>query len=403
MGFPTRQDFVRISRDEILSQNSALALDAVDRDGADANVIVAAISAAADEVINQLADVEAGQFLDSAEGTKLDRWVFDRYQLVRKPPAPAFGSVEFRLAAANPAAFTIPVSLVLSTSDGRQYVTTQATVFPLASLGPIVAPVRSVLAGLKQQAAALAITSIVGTISGSPAGITLKNSLATAGAADGEKDADLRDRARRFFTTAEKGTLKAIEAGALAVAGVRRATALEIIDVSGRPARVVQLIIADGFTDALANLGANPISYQTQSQQLALTVFNSLSNVRAAGIYVQVLVAQIILQPVLLNLHFQAGVNVDLVANTTRSTIVAFVNNLAPGATLDPADLLTAISTVPGLDIKGDEIQSPPGTVDPTPLQVIRTMLALVSASVSSGTQIGLSANPDVAFILGAT
>lgn len=402
--FPTRADLFRILRDEVLSQNAKLSLEAVERDGTDANVLLAASAEAGDEVVGQLVRVAAGNFLDSAEGQALDRLVFDRYGLVRKPAAPAIGSVEFSTTANNPAAFTIAANTLLQTADGIQFATVDAVTFPIATTGPVIAQVRSVLAGLDQQAKKNTITSIVSTITGSPTDLVVNNSLATSGADDAESDSSLRERARRFFTTARRGTITAIEQGALAVPGVRRATAIEVIDVLGRPARLVQLIIADAFTDALVEQDVNPASYQAQSQALSQAVFSSLSDVRAAGIFVQVFVAQVVLQPIVLQLRFQAGVNADQTALVARASVVAATNDLNPGEILEIADLLEILSKVPGLaPIQGDEVTSPPGDIVPKALQVVRTSLNLVTVQPiqtdDSNPILTQTANPD-AFVI---
>ena len=66
--FPTRLDLFRIARDEILSLNSKLSLESVERDGSDVNILVNSDTAIGEEVVGQLIDVASGQFLDSASG-----------------------------------------------------------------------------------------------------------------------------------------------------------------------------------------------------------------------------------------------------------------------------------------------------------------------------------------------
>lgn len=398
--FPDFNELFRVERDEVLARQAKLSLEAVERDGTDANVLLAAAAAAGDEVVAQLVAVCAAQYIDSAQDTALDKLVFDRYGLVRKPASPAIGSVQFRTTVACPATFTIPVGTVVQTPDGIQFVTTGAVIFLIGSTGPVVATVRSVLAGASQQAQSNTITSVVSPIPGQPTDLTVNNPLATAGADDAEIDADLRDRARRFFVTARRGTLSALEQGALAVPGVRRATAIEVIDVLGRPARVVELVIADGFTDALVQQNTNPPSYQAQSQSLSQTVFNGLLDVRAGGIFVQVFVAQVVIQPIVLNLTFAAGVDANFVALMARATVVATVNSLRPGETLLVANLLNALRSVPGLVYTGNEIDLPAGDVVPRALQVLRTSLNQTTICVAIQTD-GVSAilanttNPD--------
>jgi hypothetical protein len=394
--FPTRQDLFRVARDEILTLNSKLSLDSVERDGSDANVLVNSDTAIGEEIVGQLIDVAAGQFLDSASGAALDRLVFDRYGILRKQAAPALATAEFNTTVANPTAFVIPVGTRVQTPDGIEFITTLASSFPAGITGTIFVPIRSVLAGADQQIKIGALTSIVSTVSGSPSDLTVTNTRASAGAADEETDDQLRDRARRFFTTARRGTLGALEAGALDTAGVVRATAIEVLDTFGRPGRYVQLVIADQFTDALATIGETTPAYDVQSQQLAQLVFNDLSDVRGAGIFVEVFVAQVILQSVQLNLTFAAGSDSDEVAIRARARIVNLINELDPGDPFDPDDAVDALRSVNGLIVTGSEIASPAGVVQPNAVQVLRSTLEIVAASAAEGTTpLAFTSNPD--------
>jgi len=399
---PSRKDLFRVARDEAIRRNGALKRAVIERDGSDANIVANMNVAAGNEVIGQVLRIQSGAFLDSARGEFLDRLVFDRYGLVRKPAASALGTVTFFTTAPNPAGFTIPVGTTLSTADGIEFLTTVATSFPPAVTGPIFVPVRSVLAGSDQQAAVGTITSIVSTITGQPTDLQVTNTVATAGADDAELDESLRDRARRYFTTVQRGTTGALEARALAFPGVNKASAIEVLDSLGRPARFVQLIIADRFTDALADLSETDPTYDTQSQQLAQQVFLSLDEYRAAGSFVQVIVGQAILVSAQLQLTFSAGVDADSVALQARAAIVNYINFLQPGAAFVPSDAIeTALRPITGLIITGNEILTPAGTVQPNSTQLLRTSLALVTAvAVQTSQPVALTTNPD-AFVSG--
>lgn len=394
--FPTFADLFRTARDEILSRNSKLSRDAVEREGMDANILLAGACAAADEVVGQLSTLAASLFLDSAKGMWLDRLVFDRYGLMRKPAAAAIGSVQFSTTNPSATTFSIPVNVFLSSADGKQYVTTEASIFNAGSVGPLTVAVRSVLAGAGQNAKAGTITSIITAISSAPSDLVVTNTLATAGADDAETDDALRERARRFFTTARRGTLAAIEAAALGVTGVRKATAFEVLDGSGRPARLVQLVISDAFTEQFTDLTTVPARYQQQSQALSTAVFEALADVRPAGVFVQVIVANVILHAIQLALTFVAGADVNASALAARAAVVNYVNALAPGTPLVISDLLSALRYTSGLLFTGNEVISPPGNVVPKPLQVIRTSLGLVSAASAQTDQpIITGTNPD--------
>lgn len=376
---PSFDSLFGIARAEILQRNARITVDAVDRPGADANAFVAADAAVGDEVIGQLALVQASLFLDSATAGDLDTLVFDRYGLLRKQAAPAIGEVQFTTTTPAGSAFTIPVGTTLQTSDGIKFLTTAQTTYPMGSSGPVTVPVRSILAGLDQQARIGTITSIVSVLAGSPSDLAVTNATATAGAADAESDASLRQRARQFFATARRGTLDAIQNGALAVPGVDAAQAFELLDRFGRPAGFVQLVIADAFTATLVDQNTNPPSYQTQSQLLSANVFSALTDTRAYGIFIDVIVGQVVIVPIRLALSFTAGVDTDTVTTNAKAACVNVVNALQPGQPLTIAMLVSALRTVQGLIVTGNEIQSPEGTVVPALLQVLRTQLNFVT------------------------
>ena len=378
MDRPTYADLFSIARNQLLQANPRLT--AVDREGSDANALVASIAAVGDEVAQQVSYVAAASFLDTATGLNLDRLVFDRYGLVRKPAAAALGTVQFTSSTGAASTFAIPVQTKIVTADGTQFETTQPATFFLGSNGPVNVPVRSVLAGTTQQAGVGEINTLLSPVPGAVADLAVTNALATAGAADPETDTELRERARRFFSTVQRGTLAAIEQAARGVPGVRYAAAFEDVDAYGQQTGYVSLAVTDQYTDTLANLGTVPPAYETQSQQLAAQVALAVDQSRAAGIYVQTVVAQVVLQPVTLRLRVKAGFDTASVSLQARSVCVQVVNALAPGAELTVAALEAALANVNGLYFVGNEVVLPTATVVPTPLQVIRTNLQLVVA-----------------------
>ncbi len=394
---PSRQELFRIARDEILAHNSRLKRDVIERDGTDANAIVAAISGVGDEISLTMARICAAQFLSSARGQPLRRVVFDRYGLVEVPAGAALTTVQFSTTAGAPVTFSIPKDTKVQTNDGRQFVTIVAATYLAGSTGPLSVPVRSVLAGLSQQVRAGSITAIVDTLQNAPADLRVTNGLATSGGANSEEDDDLRSRAQAFWTTVQKGTRAAVVADARAVPGVKRAEGVEIVDELGRPVRG-QLIIADQFTDALVS-ETTPPAYETQSQSLAAQVSLELEDTRAFGVAVDVLVGQVVLQSVILALNFAAGAAIDVAALRARAACVNYINGLNPGATLDPVALIAVLRLVPGLVVTGSEILSPPAPVVPATLQVLRTSLSLVTAVSTTSDRVLQSSNPDVGVV----
>ena len=398
----TFSDLFRIARDEVLSRNARISREAVEREGMDANILIAAATALADEVVGQISDLSAALFIGSARGDVLDRLVFDRYGLTRKPAAASFGSIQFSTTAPSLTTFTIPDGTLVQTSDGVQFVTIESTVFVVGSTGPLTVAVRSSLAGASQNVKIGTITSIVSTISGAPDDLEIYNPYATAGGDDVETDESLRNRAQRYFITARRGTMAALEEAALSVPGIRAATAFEMLDSLGRPVRFVQLIVADSFTEQFADYSTTPPRYATQSQMITTEVETAISDVRPAGIYVQILTANVILQQVQLALAFTAGSDVNLAALQARAAVVNYTNSLSPGRTWSAQDVLAQIRLITGIAYTGNELVSPAGDVIAKPLQVIRTSLSLVSA-VSSQTDKPLitGINPDAYSLAG--
>lgn len=403
MDFPNFQTLFQIARNEALAKNAQLTQDAIDREGSDANILIASAVAASDEVMGQLITTSAGQFLDSANGDALDRLLFDRYGLVRKVASAAVGSVAFSTTVNNPAPFTIPTGTRLSTSEGLSFETVGNTLFPAGTTGPIYVTVRSLLAGANQQAAINTINNLVGTVPYAPADLTVTNPIATAGASDRESDSEFRERGRTFYTTVQRGTLSAITQGALSVPGVVSASTYEFLDSSGLPNKRVACVIADKYTDALVYFTNSIPAYEAQSKVLAQNVFNALEAYRPAGVFVQVQLAQVVPQPVSLSLSFRAGYDIDVVANSARAVIANYINSLQPGEDLYLQPMIQVLQGVEGLLVTNNEIVSPANqgsAADPlvvtTPLQVLRTSLALVRASSSNpSTPIGLYLNPD--------
>ena len=395
--FPSYSDLFRVGRDEILAKNSRLRRDVVERDGSDANAIVATNAGVGDELVLHLARVCAGQFLDSARGQYLRRLVFDRYSLSAKSASPSFGTVRFSTTVATAAQFNIPSGTKVQTNDGRQLLTISDAVFPANSIGPVLVAVRSAQAGLSQQAKAGVITTIVSTLTGAPTTLAVTNTLATSGGADEESDDDLRARAKAFWSTARGGTLSAIKEAALAVGGVKRASVIEFLDSMGRPAMRAQLIITDAFTEALVTTTTVPPTYETQSQVLADAVYEALVDVRAAGAFIDVIVGQVILQSVQLALSFDTSANVDTVALQARAATVNYVNNLSPGEALTPDGIVETLRLIQGLIVTGAEVVSPSGTVTPESLQVLRTLLSMVTTiSTNPNRALQSTLNPDL-------
>jgi len=379
---PRPNELFRIARDEVLLKNSALTREVVERSGSDANALTAAGVGIGDELVSQIADVQAGMYLDSAKGTRLDRLVFDLCGgMKRNGATPGITDAYFSTTNAVVSGFPVRQNTLLRTQDGIAYYTTTAATFPSGSTGPVIVPVQSSLSGASQQIAANTLRSIVSSITGSPADLVVNNPAASAGAGDVEDDDHLVARARLYPKTVEKATISAIQAAALGIPGVRTAQAFEFLEADGTPARMVDLVVADAFTEQLVDATTLPLAYQTQAVAFAQQVQSALQTTKAAGIYISVRIAVVQMQGITLGLKFIAAADTVATAIAAQATTVAFVNSLGPGQTLSIAALNSALRKVPGLYLTDNDnfVFSPVGDIEALPLQVIRTMLSLVT------------------------
>lgn len=388
---PTYKDLWRIARNEVLANNASLTRSAIERSGSDAGALVAASAAVGDAVIGRAIQFQASLLLGSARGAALDKLVWDRYQELRRQAAPGRVDVTITSPTAVATGFLIPAGTVFTTADGRVWNATEQVSFPTGATGPITVPTQSALSGLAQQIRRGAINAM--QLTTAPAGLVVTNPLASAGADDGEDDDTFRARAQRIYATRSRGTLAAIERGALSVGGVRTARAFEYVDVAGTltptyrtngtaalafGARLVEVVISDQFTAELVDAGAVPAAYQAQALTLANQVRSALLEYRACGVQVVVTQAIVSLIGITLLLRFRAGVDVAATSAAARAVAVSYTNGLRGGDTWEPQVLEALLAQVPGLEVLGGEVAAPSLPQPAESLQCWRTGYDLV-------------------------
>lgn len=398
MDAPRRDEYFRTGAAELLDAEPEVALTSVFYDGTDSNLLVNGMSAMAEHVSSQLAQTAANLIIETASGAPLVKLGYSQHQILPKPASPPFVDLVFaRLAgAAVVTAFTIPSGTKVKSADGKQYETVTNLDIAAGTTTAQSVRSRSTLAGSSQAVAPNKLTSITSDIPGAPTDLVVTNPLASSGGADAEREDDYKTRCKMEPRSRARGTKDALEFGALSYPGVDRATAFEGIDVNGRANRIAGIVIADRFTDALVRQGAVSPTYEAQSQAFAKVVEQALNEYRAFGMHVSVLVAQVNLVSFLLRLRFRANADTERAKLAAAATVVAVINALPPGASVVPADIIAALRSVNGLDVRGDEVENPAGTIVTTsPYQVFRTTLSLIQFSTAA------VANPVFAVLAG--
>lgn len=366
---PTRADLFDIGASEIFGRSlnrppgQRLSADEVFTEGSDINIVNAGAAAMGDEALGFLCGRIAALFLDSAEDEDLDRLVQDRFSptIRRKEATPAVVTLQYtRVNGALPN-ISEGIGKKLRTENGTEFELQQVMSMAAGSTGPVSVVAQATGAGTAGNVAIDTITQFVDAPS--DVNLVVTNPDVAAGGADIETDASLRERARDFFRTARRGTLAAIEFGALTVQGIAQATAIEVLDpTTNLPTGVIQLSIAD------ANGQANEV--------LADSVERALLEFRVAGIIVDVLPSTPVFVTIKIQPNFASGFSTSVGIDDVKGRFVNLGDLQAPGQPLLLSALYEQIRLVPGAIVTLDWIQEPTGDLAGIPGRSFRILLS---------------------------
>lgn len=364
LDLPTRLDLLAIARTYIRTRAAKIDPAQVDIIGSDVNLFVGSNMVVANEVMNQLAAAVAKLLVDGASGEDLDRLAWDRFQMVRKPAAPGLVTLSFSRLSVLAGAGAVPINTRVQTDTAIDFVTTTQATFGASTLISQCAA-RSVQAGQLNRAAPGAIVRIpeIGALWDKTLRVT--NPDASAFSADRESDEDFRSRIKSAWNTSRRGTLLAIEQGALATAGVASASAVEALTGGTQPARVVQVFIAD--QDGMG--GSN------------ITI--DLSEYRAAGIQAIPVYSVTQYVDIQLRLTFLAGRQTDILTEEIRTAILGTVNQCPVNGILYRAALLETLKSFAddGLVYDNGSLLDPTGDLVPDLGKTIRTTIDRITVA----------------------
>jgi len=362
----SRLDFYEIGRRVILTRARKIDPAEVDVEGSDANLFVGSMSFVAHAITRQLAERIGALLLDSANGEDLDRYAFDRYQLLRKGAAPAVTRVRFYRASLTGGDGVVPSGTPLKTLSGIDYITLEDASFSVTTY-QVYVDVRSVLAGTAYRVGRNQIRAFAPNAQVFDASLKLTNDDPAAGAADPEQDDEFKERVRSFWLSARRGTLAAIEFGATTVPGVASASASEALDGTSRPARVVRLYYAD-------DSGVSTLAMATSIDQ-ALVEF------RAAGIAVVYVTSVPQVVPVVLSLTFLAGVDTAGITQNIVAAMYEFINSNPVNGNLSRQQLLSVLQRFQsaGLVPSSNSLVAPAGDLIAQPGTTFRTTRQSIS------------------------
>lgn len=358
----------------MLAANASLKAETIDLEGTVLHAECKAIEILGEECEWILAELDADTYLDTAAGAALSRWGADRYKVYRQGATASVVELSLTRPTAGAGGGTISDGTIVKTEAGTRFRLDEDARFTVSGLGPVVVTATSVLAGSDQNVDAGTITAWDGAIF--DATIEVTNPAAAAGGNEAETDEQYRSRVRTAFVNARKATVAAIRDGALSVDEVREAAVYEYLDASGNEVGAVAVIVAD-------ETGASNTTLE-DAVDLALDEY------RAAGVQAVVSGATVREEAIAYTVVWATGQATSANELATRQAVVAVVNRLDPNGAATAADAPEASQLTPGLietavrtiaGVVGVTVTTPAGAVAPDNGEVIRTSLALVTAS----------------------
>jgi uncharacterized phage protein gp47/JayE len=334
-------------------------------EGSALDAVVGAGAVIADETLRGLVELFAAQFVDTATGANLDALAADRYGLGRKAATAAVGEVRFTRGG-SAALVVIPAGTLVSAptaAGARVRFRTTLEVELAEGSAAVSAPVRCEALGVEGNAEAGAIDLVDAPLAADP-GLTVTNPARCAGGASAETDPQLRDRLRRFFTTVRRGTVAALEAGALNVPGVAFATVDEQF-IDHEDGGYVGVYVGD--PDGAGNAA------------LAALVAAELERWRAAGVRVAVLPAERQELALAMELTISRGADQSALRGDVRAAVRAHLDGLGVGEPLRLSRVLAAALRTSPLAL-GARLLSHSADVSPTaPHRALRLTAAGLS------------------------
>lgn len=314
--------------------------------------------AMADAAIRYAAQAFKNTFIDGAEGDTLAALVNDHLNLQKSPATPAQVDVTFARPAATAGAGSLGAGFTVGTvvdASGNTitYTLNSPVGFGIGDLGPHTATATATTLGRVTNAAAGTVTRMIDTAFDTS--ITVTNAAAAGGGNDEESDLDLRVRARTFWVALRRGTLAALEFGALEIPSVRVVHATEDLSTG-----LVTVVVSDSDGNSTA--------------QMISDVETELENWRAAGSIVTVLGGTQLLVPLVGTMVFRdrSGADPNVYGPLVAAAMASRMAKLRQGE----VGYLDAIKAA-GIAVDPDVIEaillsSPIADITPTASQTVR-------------------------------
>ena len=348
---PSFDDLIEQFIAEAQAQRATLRFD----DGNVTEAMAHGAGAMADVVLRYAAQGIKETFLDGCKGDVLTARVDDRYNIQRDPTTKATVTLRFQRTSGG-AGGTIDAGTTVATgqdADGNEvrFTTDGPLIVGAGVNGPFDIAATCTVDGPSGNVREGTLTRIVDDVFDVTFTVT---NLARAGGGNlEESDPQLKNRARNFWLSLRRGTLAALETGALQVASVRIAKAVED-PVTG----VVTLVVSDEDGNSTA--------------QMVSDVETEIENWRAPPGVVNVVGGTPLLVDVAGTMDVDAGVDRAVLAPLVNAAIAARMKKQRQGELLHLDSIKAAGIAVDPDGINAINLTTPADTVTPTAFQVIR-------------------------------
>ena len=333
----TRADFARIARNRIrITPDAQLDPASVDKTGSTVNIFVNAVAAIAEELEARSSARFAAQLVASARGADLDRLILERSKgkLPRKGAAAATLDLQlYRTSTAAGEGLVEAGTEILA--GGLTWTLDASVVFAASALGAIPASATCATLGTSGNGVAPDVQKFKNPGALFDATLVVESfGIPSAGGDERETDEAYRARYALWDAGLDRN-LEFLAAGTLGVPGVATATAVEDTDAEGTPTGAVTLYLGDANGRATSALLAR--------------VRASARGFRLAGQSVRFVGTSPDFRAFSLRFGILDSANVEQVREELRAAVVAYVNGLAPGASLLRASLAAVLTAVPGV------------------------------------------------------
>lgn len=322
-------------------------------EGSTLDALSGLVAMGAEETIRLILQRAAGLFIETAEDDDLDRIVYDRTGLTRNLASNAVGEVTVtRTTAVGDVVIAAGTVFRAVDDDGYIDFEADAEVTMLAAEDEATVTVTASATGRRYnvQADEVVYTSL--------SGCSCTNEEAMAGGSAKESDTAFKGRARRFYVTARRATVAALEEGALEVDGVAAVTVDES-HLDPEDGGYVGVYVAD--------------AEGTGNAVLAAAVEAELESWRAAGIQLHVVPAEREEIAVALTVTVPPNTNTADLERVLRAAVEAYQDGLKPGASHYSSALATALHKGRERVVLGVQ-QTTPSTFEKTPAAAYKSI-----------------------------